>query len=262
MLRCITLFPLVLLVWAAGLGFFLGVAFHWVVYPMMGESWAIAPDGSATAVGAVVIVLVVLAWTVVFSVATWRYGVRRGGFTVLRGSHGRSKAEKLLRAVRQGKKSVGIGVIVLKCEYEEESWKPVVDAALGQARVAIVDLSEPTKFLLWELGRALDHLGEHGVIVTAEEGIDIDAVIAQADGDGDLTTEAGRIVRGEWIRSNLVTYPAAEHPTGAPRIRSLFARMEYEADLRLEIAERLARTRADTRWINHVRRHRQTDTKM
>ena len=129
--------------------------------------------------------------------------------------------------------SLGTGIEVLKCD--DDIWRAVVDSALQRARVAVVDLSEPTDSVLWELGRALEHLGELGVLLTAEEGGDLDRLAGRVHDH--LKTEAGRNVSREWIRRSLVTYPAIQVGPGPGRRRQFKA---LAVGMRLEIAARLA----------------------
>jgi hypothetical protein len=169
------------------------------------------------------VAVIVIIWYVAFWFGVYRF-VRRAGFTALRGGDGRAKADARLRALRAGRALPWVGVEVLRCE--DELWKDVVDDALHQARVAIIDVTEPSEHIYWELRQALEHLGEAHVIPVAEAGADLTHV-----------TEAAPDIDATWLDRNLVTYPAKQAfpgPARAAQIRKL------HKQLRLELAARLA----------------------
>lgn len=183
--------------------------------------------------------------TMLLAVGLWTalyiYGLvelfKRVGVTELRGQAARAEADRRLRLLRSGGHTIVFGVEILKCQ--DEVWRDVVTEAMSKTDVVIVDITDPTENILWELGVALQRLGREGVLLTIEEGTQLDPLAAEvcrylnSHGFGKLTPAQ--------IRQDVFVYPAVQARPGLGRANQLSA---LAKQLRTEIAVRFYRTRA------------------
>jgi hypothetical protein len=175
-------------------------------------------------------------WTALFV-----YGLsqifKRVGVSELQGQAARVEADRRLSSLKSGGHTVVFGVEILKCQ--DDVWRDVVSEAMSKADVVIVDITEPTENILWELGVALQRFGSEGLLLTIEEGTQLDPLAARVSrylrshGFGKLTPAR--------IRQDVFVYPAVQARPGLGRANQLSA---LAKQLRREIAIRFYRTRA------------------
>jgi hypothetical protein len=210
--------------WFGPLAFFAWALVAALLAAMAGRSW---PAGQR----AIPEIAVAVTWSCMFA---WILTllVRRAGFTVLTRQGGLDKAARRLAMLASGERWIAGGIEVFKCD--DDIWRTVVTDALQSCSVAVLDATEPTDNLLWELGRALHLVGPEGTILTVEEGADI-AAVAHAVESADWP-DVDRPAP-DWVSRSLVTYPAKRALPGRGRrkqMRQLAQRLE------LEIAARMA----------------------
>ncbi|MBV9805991.1 MAG: hypothetical protein JO286_02350 [Solirubrobacterales bacterium] len=212
--RAAWVIPLALLMWAVPMALLIG---------LVGRGWA---AGHRT----VPQLAIGLLWSCIF---LWLSSllVRRAGYVTLTRPNGVDKAAKRLRGLVAGEAWIGGGVEVLKCE--DAIWRAVVTQAMQTASAAIVDVTEPTENLYWELEQALQHVGPSHVILTVEEGVDTTHVThaIRAANWADL-----EFAPDEWVRRSLLTYPRRRALAGPARrlqTRGLARRLEAEIAGRL-----------------------------
>jgi hypothetical protein len=227
LLRLWVLIPGMLFLWIIGLLLVLVVA-----YPVIVKS--------SSAAGVVLILL----WTGFFSWGLWTLMTRAGFLSMPRElSQAQQEARRRFKAARDGKRAPGVGVEVLKCEDEVrkdgkkwEIWQAVVFEALSVAAVVIVEVTEVTNPLFWELTQALTHVDKDRILLVAEEGATTpDRLASQLCGP--LTLSTGQAVTPEWVQAALFTYPATQaHPHRRRQQYKVLAER-----LRRELALRVAR---------------------
>jgi hypothetical protein len=76
---------------------------------------------------------------------------------------------KHLDAVRRGQRLLGHGVEVLKVARTGDEWKLVIREALARADLAIIDVSDVTDPIIWEIDQALRQLHRDRILLVAEE---------------------------------------------------------------------------------------------
>lgn len=209
----------------------------WFLAPFIGVVWI--AGAFAVLVGlfivnvmsAAIALLALLGWSVLFGwgvvkLLRWRGVVSRDWTDVQVARH--------LDEIRRGDRRVGKGVEVVKVAATGDEWQKVVAAALSRADVAVIDISEVTKWITWEVGQALGRLGPDRVLLVAEEGsVNARALAEQFMVDG----VSGASI--PWIEHVLLFYPAAQGELH--KRRSQYATLV--ASLRREIAKRLAASR-------------------
>jgi hypothetical protein len=216
-LRVWVLAPLALLLWTVGLLLALVVAFF-------------ASQSSG------LMVVLMLAWTVLFGWGAWRLLVRLGFFR-LQGTKSEQLAAAHFRAARAGRRRPGVGVEVVKCD-DGEGWKKVVLAGLRQADLVVVDVTRVTEPVRWELTQALIHLGGSRIVLVAEDGsTTVDQLCAEICGP--LTRATGRPVTREWVAQALIGYPGRQ--AGPAERRKQY--VELAAQLRRALAVRMPQQR-------------------
>jgi hypothetical protein len=187
--------------------------------------------------------LATLVWTVVLSWATSKVLTRAGFISLPRNlSQARKEARRRLQAGLQGKRRSGSGVDVLKCEDEvlkdgntQEIWKPVVSEVLSLADMAIIDVTDVSPNISWELSQVLTHLDKDRILLAVEEGSTTPDRLASKL-RGLLTPSTGQAVTNEWVRAALFTYPAKQAPP-SPRRRQQYDRATKQ--LRRELDRRM-----------------------
>ena len=123
---------------------------------------------------------------------------------------------------------------MLKCD--DQVWQSVVVEALSQAKVAVIDVTEVTDNLFWELSQALTHLDKDQIVLAAEEGATTAEQLATLL-CGALTRSSGQAVDQQWVEAALFTYPARQAPPSSRR-------QQYKLtikQLRGQLASRMAR---------------------
>lgn len=126
------------------------------------------------------------------------------------------KLPALLRRFNRGKRR---GAVVMR--ISDANWRAAVSASLGAADVAIVDLSDVTEHVAWEIGEAVKAVGSSGLVFICRRGVK-------------LSNEARAAVRAALGRdpAHIVTYPDRRGADAARFARSLREQIYAAADLR------------------------------
>jgi hypothetical protein len=98
---------------------------------------------------------------------------------------------------------LGNGVEVLKVARTGDEWKLVIREALARADLAIVDVSDVTDPIIWEMGQALQQLHRDRILLVAEEHSVRAHALRKRLVDAGLTAPTQY-----WIESALLFYPA------------------------------------------------------
>ena len=147
---------------------------------------------------------------------------RRLGYRTLAGDGARRQLRAELAAIKAGRRWSTLGVEVSRCN--DNVWQEVVTEALSAADLAVVDISDLTSNLQWELHEAMRTLSERRVIlVYPEESGSPEEMLANLKG-GPTDTPGAR----------LVAYPPAQPAIGWGGRRYFKA---FAGRLRTEIAE-------------------------
>ena len=102
------------------------------------------------------------ATALILEIVVVRLLLMRRGYRTLDARKATATLDRLMSAIRR-RKGQGIGVLILKCE--DQSWQQVVSDALQKADVALLDVSEPSPNVLWELRQACQTLSTTSVIL-------------------------------------------------------------------------------------------------
>lgn len=124
--------------------------------------------------------LVVMAvWTVVW-VAALAALVRRLGWRTFDTI---AALERSLARLRSGR-GIPFGVEVIR--VADDLWRDAVTASFRRAQLAVVDITDPSDHVLWELGEAIDLLGPERVLLVRERDDDVSRAETVHDLDGRL----------------------------------------------------------------------------
>lgn len=125
-----------------------------------------------------------------------------------------------------------LGVDVFQCD--DAAWQAVVAASLTMADVAVVDVSEVTENLAWEISQALKSLPPERVIFVCEE---------RSSGAAGSSTDFDRFFSGieprldiEKLKDEMIVFPSEWAGPGFGLRRQV---AEFSQRLRLELADRL-----------------------
>jgi hypothetical protein len=195
--------------------------------------------GSLLGLGGAALALLVVGGATAGTAMIFLRVLRRLGFRALPSDQGRAVAEvkERMTAAREGRRRIGIGIEVVRCPRVKDLWKAVVRAGLGGASIAIIDVTDMTSNLRFELATALTLLGPERVILTAEadtvseEQIWLD-VCRPAERD------SGQHLGRPWLRGALHRYPSTQPGFGPQAKRVADSEMQR---LRLVLASRAAR---------------------
>jgi hypothetical protein len=218
--------------------YFSGVRSLWAVVLFLPVIWAIVCglllfalfSAGINSGGAVLVVLIT--WTLVL---VWLvlHHLKRAGVTKIDRGSARVEAGRIFDSVSQGKSTAGgLGFNVLKCD--DNTWKEVVTEAIRRANVVLIDISEPTDNIYWEISEALNHLAPDAIIFAVEKGKDTDELFDEVFTHLRPGTPT---VSKEWLREAALTYPAAQAPVGPGRNRQYST---LAKQLRREIARRVS----------------------
>jgi hypothetical protein len=145
-------------------------------------------------------------------VLLWRLFTRLG-YRTLDAKKAMATLDRLVNAIRR-RKGQGAGVLVLKCE--DQSWQGVVDLALRKADLALLDVTEPSPSVLWELRQACQTMPTKSVILACR---------SESDQPQQLPQNVAEMVR-EAVGSDVAArlrvfyYPAKNPPVGPGRQRT------------------------------------------
>jgi hypothetical protein len=145
-----------------------------------------------------------VAWTGLF--ISWGVRLfRRKGFTPYEGGSGKAAAARHLQTLQEGP-AAGIGLDVIKCD--DNIWRDVVNDALSKSAVAVIDVSELTDNIRWELKQALNHLGEEHIVLAVEDGSTTTDRLAHDLSNGGSSGISVDMTSNQLHRA-LITYPAS-----------------------------------------------------
>ena len=91
---------------------------------------------------------------------------RKLGYTHLRQSNAQERTLQLFTNIHARKGSRG-GVVILKCE--DSFWRDVVSLAIQHANAVIVDVTEPSENVIWELQTALGAKSPESILLAYEK---------------------------------------------------------------------------------------------
>jgi hypothetical protein len=169
-------------------------------------AWTVGFQSSVGVAAGSVAAVFALVFTVVFVARS----VVRLGYTTLDARKAMAALERLLGAIRR-RKGPGAGVVVLKCE--DQSWQQVVTSALQKADVALLDISERSANVLWELRLASATLPVTSIILACrsedDERQQLPLSIAQWVREAVGTDAAAKL--------RVFLYPARNPPIGPQR---------------------------------------------
>lgn len=170
-------------------------------------------------------------WTALCVCGTWLL-LKRTGFVTLRGKEARSKARARFHSLKSNARGLGIGVEILKCD--DDIWKEIVLDGLSQAELAIIDISDQTEHILWELSQALTSLGRNRTIVVCED--DPDTMEIAMSKTQKFLEKEGYHLESDWLKRSVVPYPNAQAAIGPKRNKqyeTLIRRLRQEIAIRI-----------------------------
>ena len=74
---------------------------------------------------------------------------------------------RLLERLKRGKGRRGASIV----RISDEHWREAVASSLGAVDVAIIDLSDVTEHVAWEIGEAVKTCGRHGLVFICRKGV-------------------------------------------------------------------------------------------
>jgi hypothetical protein len=124
---------------------------------------------------------------------------------------------RLLERLRRGKGGRGASIV----RVSDANWREAVTSSLGAVDVAIIDLTNVSEHVAWEIGEAVKAVSPTGLVFICCEG-------------SGLSNPAQAAVRGSLGRdpSHIVYYPAKRGGDAKPFARTLRAQIYSAADLR------------------------------
>ncbi|MEZ5957486.1 MAG: hypothetical protein R3C27_09785 [Hyphomonadaceae bacterium] len=124
---------------------------------------------------------------------------------------------RTLERLRRGKGRRGASIV----RISDAHWREAVSSSLGAVDVAIIDLTNVSDHVAWEIGEAVKAVGAQGLVFICCEG-------------AELSSEARAAVRGALGRepSNVVYYPARNGRDAKRFARALRETIYDAADLR------------------------------
>jgi len=140
-----------------------------------------------------------------------------------------------LEYIRAGRIKNITGVDVIQCN--DNDWQDIVSTALLKADIAIVDVSEVTENLAWEISQTFKYLPKDRVIFVCEEEANQPALLTNLK---QLCTSFDTDVDSDKFWSELIVYPSERASIGPGRNRQM---IEFGKLLRINIADRLFRER-------------------
>lgn len=173
---------------------------------------------------------IILLVTLVIFIALKFY--QRLGFKKIRGKSEIPEFVHQLISIKAGQRGIVMGIDVFQCD--DAIWQDVVTAALMRADIAIIDLSELTENLTWEISKALNTLPQDRIIFVCEED-----VFQEPELLSKLKQHFSSLVHDlnvEKMKDKIVVYPSKWAGVGPGRRRQV---VEFAKKLRLEVAERV-----------------------
>jgi hypothetical protein len=156
---------------------------------------------------------------------------RRLGYVSHINQKSKDKLISKLESIRTGRVKNITGVDVIQCN--DNVWQEFVFTALSKAEIAIVDVSEITVNLAWEISQALKCLSKDRVIFVCDEEADQHVLLTSLN---QLLNSIDIDADSEKIRRELVIYPSNRASVGPGRRRQI---VEFSKRLRFSIADRL-----------------------
>jgi hypothetical protein len=155
---------------------------------------------------------------------------RRLGYKFYGGQDASLQVVNELDSIKSGKRRIFRGVDVFKCE--NDVWQDVVAAALSKADIAVIDVSEVTENLEWEISKAFESLFQDRIIFVLEHGAD-----KSTDLKANLNQLLSRFESGQSLdafNDRLISFPSKWAEIGPGRRRQV---VELAKRLRIEIAK-------------------------
>jgi hypothetical protein len=141
--------------------------------------------------------------------------MRRLGFRTVSDDDARQELATIIRNRGRGRRRPVLGVEVLK--VRDAAWTDLVQQGLAGAVLAVLDVTEVTDNIRWELATALRSLGAERIIL-AVEGAAADPTRIWRDVVAPVQDRLP--LDAQWVASALFTYPAGRRPNGAdPQFR-------------------------------------------
>jgi hypothetical protein len=124
---------------------------------------------------------------------------------------------RLLERLKRGKGRRGASIV----RISDAHWREAVTASLGAVDVAIIDLSDVTEHVAWEIGEAVQACGRQGLVFICRKGVK-------------LSSEAHAAVRNALGRepTHIISYPARRGGDAEKFARALREQICSAADLR------------------------------
>jgi hypothetical protein len=118
----------------------------------------------------------------------------------------------------------------------------VVTHALSVAAMAVVDVTDPSDRIRWEVGVALRTVGAHRLVFAVETAAPAGEVVEQVWRDVGLPVRDGLPLDREWLASVLFCYPPQRPRPASPDFRRLVASLRSLVLLRLAAGPAVALT--------------------
>jgi len=167
-------------------------------------------------------------WSPILGFLLWSL-VKRMGFRSSVGKRAQRSAAARFDALQKRGRVAGVGIEVVRCD--DQNWQGVFEEALQRATLVVVDLSEPSKAIRWELTRAFDRVAPERILFAChrarDEGEPILRVVQEL-------TAAGITRDPAWIEGAVFTYPEWH-------ARGLFARRREQQRVAAQLRAVIAR---------------------
>jgi hypothetical protein len=118
--------------------------------------------GSASTVSLAASAALALGGTLIAGRLVYGFAARRGVIE-LNGASAVAKVTTLLRTMRNAPHRMPGGIVVARTA--DDVWQPVVKAAIENANVVIVDVTDPPASVLWELHMALESIAPERIVL-------------------------------------------------------------------------------------------------
>jgi hypothetical protein len=170
-----------------------------IIFPPLALVLALSLEGTAAYA---TFTVAAVTWAFVVGFAVRRFLARRGLLT-LKGPGGLKRAERELERTRRRRRSFA-GIQVIKCS--DANWRPIVEACLDAADAVVLDVTELTDNLVWELHSARRRLPPESILlVCANSGS-----VTESLPESTQVALADAIGMDELARHFIVYYPHEE----------------------------------------------------
>src|SRR5262249_46156567 len=87
---------------------------------------------------------------------------RRLGYAALTAAKARIWIENLGKSIRKGKEKYA-GIVLVRCK--DDFWREAISTAIENADAVVIDVSDPSQNVLWELKEALGRLPPESILL-------------------------------------------------------------------------------------------------